>query len=169
MYQTILHSVLSVLLVAGTVALPGDALQPGRTPVLQLEQAETPYVGEIRLDPAEMDLPASAHTYRIALGADRWTETTDIAYYTGENVPSEQEAITIAEQYIRDNRLYPADQLGEPQATPLLSGSGEDETILCWDVYYYPKVDGRPVYGVFRIVVSVGTAASITSSTGSQL
>lgn len=164
MYQTILHSVLSVLLVAGTVALPGDALQPGRTPVLQLEQAETPYVGEIRLDPAEMDLPANAHTYRIALDADRWTETTDIAYYTGENVPSEREAITIAEQYIRDNRLYPADQLGEPQATPLLSGSGEDETILCWDVYYYPKVDGRPVYGVFRIVVSVGTDGEVVGT-----
>lgn len=164
MYQTILHSVLSVLLVAGTVVLPGDALRPGRTHVLQLEQAGTPYAGEIRIAPSEIELPTSAHIYRIAFGADRWTETSDIAYYTGENVPPEQEAITIAEQYIRNNRLYPADQLGEPQATPLTSGSGEDETILCWDVYYYPKVDGRPVYGVFRIVVSVGTDGKIVST-----
>lgn len=92
-----------------------------------------------------------------------WSYHTDIAYYTGENVPTEKESIQIAENFISQNDIFPMDALGDPKAVPMTTGDGisQPTRVLAWDVYYYPKVDGKDVYGVYRICISVGSDGKI--------
>lgn len=93
----------------------------------------------------------------------RWFYQTDMAFDTAENVPDKQEAIRIANAFIENNKLYPMDSLGEPIAVADQSGDGifEPQTTLRWNIFYYPTVGGKPVYGVFRICIAVGANGEI--------
>ncbi len=94
----------------------------------------------------------------------RWIYQTDIAYYTGENVPTKEQAVQIADEFVRSLNLYPADKLGEPTVHPMTGNIGQNpQAILRWDVYYFPQVDNKPIYGVYRICVSVGSDGKIVS------
>ena len=93
----------------------------------------------------------------------RWFYQTDMAFDTAENVPDKQESIRIANAFIENNKLYPMDSLGEPIAVADQSGDGifEPQTTLRWNIFYYPTVEGKPVYGVFRICIAVGANGEI--------
>lgn len=95
----------------------------------------------------------------------RWYYHTDMAYYTGENVPDQEEALQIVEDFLNEYNLYPMDQLGSPTISPVTSGDGvnQPKKVLCWDISYDPQVDGMDVYGVFRICISVGSNGEIVS------
>lgn len=91
----------------------------------------------------------------------RWVYQTDLAYDTGENVPDEQKAVQIASDFI--SRLYPAEFPGTPVAVADISAEWEGHTseVVRWNVSYYPTVENRPVYGVFRICIAVGANGKI--------
>ena len=91
----------------------------------------------------------------------RWIYQTDLAYDTGENVPEEQKAIQIANDFI--SNLYPVETLGNPTAIADMSGEERNKpsSVVRWNVFYYPTVENRPIYGVFRICIAVGAEGKI--------
>lgn len=93
-----------------------------------------------------------------------WVYQTDLAYDTGGNVPDEKEAIQIASDFI--SSLYPAELLGTPAAVADISAEWEGHTseVVRWNVSYYPTVENRPVYGVFRICIAVGANGKIVEA-----
>lgn len=92
----------------------------------------------------------------------RWIYQTDMAYYTGENVPTKEEAIRIANDFMHTLHIYPVEKLGDPVVVPETTGDGlGQQTVLRWTVYYYPMVENEPVYGVFRISIGVGSDGKI--------
>lgn len=92
----------------------------------------------------------------------RWIYQTDMAYYTGENVPSKEEAIQIANDFIHSLHVYPVEKLGDPVVVPETTVDGlNQQTALRWTMYYYPKVENEPAYGVFRISIGVGSDGKI--------
>ena len=107
-------------------------------------------------------MPASS---TAVLGYDtesgRWIYQTDLAYDTGENVPEKQKAIQIANDFI--SNLYPVETLGNPTAIADMSGEERNKpsSVVRWNVFYYPTVENRPVYGVFRICIAVGAEGKI--------
>lgn len=107
-------------------------------------------------------MPASS---TAVLGYDtesgRWIYQTDLAYDTGENVPEKQKAIQIANDFI--SNLYPVETLGNPTAIADMSGEERNKpsSVVRWNVFYYPTVENRPVYGVFRTCVAVGAEGKI--------
>ncbi len=72
-----------------------------------------------------------------------------------------QKAIQIANDFI--SNLYPVETLGNPTAIADMSGEERNKpsSVVRWNVFYYPTVENRPVYGVFRICVAVGAEGKI--------
>lgn len=81
-----------------------------------------------------------------------------------QNLPPDEEAIEIATRFIKGNNLYNGD-LGEPRIS--LTTSGDSITnnlmILKKNIYFYPKIDGKDVYGIFRISIGVGANGKIVN------
>lgn len=92
-----------------------------------------------------------------------WSYTTDLAFYTGENLPTKDEALEIADRFMKENDIFPIEKLGNPTISELTSGDGifEPMKVLAWDVCYYPKVNNYGVYGVYRINISIGSNGEI--------
>ena len=93
----------------------------------------------------------------------RWFYTEGIDFNQTGEAPSDAEAIAIARQFIAENDLYPMEELGEPHIGETYTGSELEgnKHVLQKDVYFYPTVDGKKVYGNFRIGISVGADGKI--------
>lgn len=94
-----------------------------------------------------------------------WSYTTDLSFYTGENLPTKNEALKIADRFIKENNIFPVEKLGNPTISEFTSGDGifESKKVLAWDICYYPNLDSYQVYGVYRISISIGSNGEIVS------
>lgn len=79
-----------------------------------------------------------------------------------DNIPSDEECIKIAKQFLTDRDLLPK-RFNIIKVSHTTSGSPltNDERILFSDVYFYPTLNEKPVYGVSRIIVTVGNNGEI--------
>ena len=102
-----------------------------------------------------------------AVGIDaktgRWFYQTPIDLDAKEGPLSDADAIQIAEQFIADNNLYPVQELGDAKVGTTSTGDAAQgtEEILRKNVYFYPEIAGKPVYGTFRICISVSGSGEI--------
>ncbi|ADQ39634.1 hypothetical protein Calkr_0056 [Caldicellulosiruptor acetigenus I77R1B] len=102
-------------------------------------------------------------TYEVETG--RWeyiNEEEMYLNYNPVNVPSDEEAKKIAIEFLKKEGFY-NDRFS--YCTVVEASSGDkltnDYKVLYKDVYFYPSINGKPVYGVSRIVVSVGSNGKI--------
>ena len=95
----------------------------------------------------------------------RWFYRTDIDFTETASVPDDETSIQIAYEYIKQHDLYPVSELGEPQIGTVTTGDellGE-EKIIRKNVTYYPLIDGRPVYGQFKIKIGIGDRGKVVA------
>lgn len=87
----------------------------------------------------------------------RWFYQKPIDFEATGGALSDKEAIQIAENFIADNNLYSLESLGEAKLGVTSTGDATQgtEEILRKNVYFYPQIDGKPVYGTFRICISI--------------
>lgn len=92
-----------------------------------------------------------------------WSYTTDMAFYTGENLPTKDQALEIADKFIKENDIFPIEKLGNPTISELSTGDGisQPREVLAWNISYNPKIYGKDVCGIYRICVSVGSNGKI--------
>ena len=78
---------------------------------------------------------------------------------------SDKDCISIAEKFLEDNKLLPNGffENGVGHVTKTSVKDPTDTTIIKKDVYFNRKIDGKKVYGVSRIIVSIGAGAQIDS------
>ena len=102
-------------------------------------------------------------TIGIDAQTGRWFYQKPIDFDAKGGALSDQDAIRIAEDFIADNDLYPLDSLGEAKIGTTSTGDATQgtEEILKKNVYFYPEIDGKPVYGTFRICISVSPSGEI--------
>lgn len=93
----------------------------------------------------------------------RWFYQKPIDFDATGGTLSDADAIQIAEQFIADNDLYPLKELGDAQVGTTSTGDATQgtEEILRKNVYFYPEIAGKPVYGTFRICISVSGSGEI--------
>ena len=102
-------------------------------------------------------------TVGIDAQTGRWFYQRPIDLDAKEGVLSDTDAIQIAEQFIADNNLYPLKELGDAKVGTTSTGDATQgtEEILRKNVYFYPEIAGKPVYGTFRICVSISGSGEI--------
>lgn len=102
-------------------------------------------------------------TVGIDAQTGRWFYQKPIDLDAKEGVLSDTDAIQIAEQFIADNDLYPLKELGDAKVGTTSTGDAAQgtEEILRKNVYFYPEIAGKPVYGTFRICISVSGSGEI--------
>ena len=78
---------------------------------------------------------------------------------------SDKDCISIAEKFLKDNKLLPNSffENGVAHETKTSVKDPTDTTIVKKDIYFNRKIDGKKVYGISRIIVSIGTDAQIDS------
>lgn len=93
-----------------------------------------------------------------------WSFTTEDpnAPIVPENLPDDNTAVQLAEEYIKQHNLFSGD-LGAPTVTHSYTGGDANDPDCYMDVTvtYYPQIDGQEVYGLYRISVSLGENASV--------
>ena len=102
-------------------------------------------------------------TVGIDAQTGRWFYQKPIDLDAKEGVLSDTDAIQIAEQFIADYDLYPLKELGDAKVGTTSAGDaaqGTDE-VLRKIVYFYPEIAGKPVYGTFRICISISGSGEI--------
>lgn len=102
-------------------------------------------------------------TVGIDAQTGRWFYQKPIDFDAKEGVLSDADAIQIAEQFIADNDLYPLKELGDAKVGTTSTGDAAQgtEEILRKNVYFYPEIAGKPVYGTFRICISISGSGEI--------
>ena len=77
-------------------------------------------------------------------------------------LPSNEASAQLAIAFLKNNNLY-NDRFAVSAVVEQYSGSKEtdDYNAYCKSVYFYPSIDGMPVYGVSRIVVDIGDNGDI--------
>ena len=101
-------------------------------------------------------------TVGIDAQTGRWFYQKPIDFDAKEGTLSDADAIQIAEQFIADNNLYPLQELGTRSwQTSTGDATQGTEEILRKNVYFYPEIAGKPVYGTFRICISVSGTGEI--------
>ena len=102
-------------------------------------------------------------TVGIDAQTGRWFYQRPIDFDAKEGVLSDADAIQIAEQFIADNDLYPLKELGDAKVGTTSTGDAAQgtEEILRKNVYFYPEIAGKPVYGTFRICISISGSGEI--------
>lgn len=93
----------------------------------------------------------------------RWFYQKPIDFDATGGTLSDADAIRIAEQFIADNDLYPLKELGDAKVGTTSTGDATQgtEEILRKNVYFYPEIAGKPVYGTFHICISVSGSGEI--------
>ncbi len=78
---------------------------------------------------------------------------------------SDKECINLAENFLKENNLLPDGffENGVAYETKTSVNNPKNSTVVKKDIYFNRKVDGKIVYGVSRIIVSVGSNAQINS------
>lgn len=101
-------------------------------------------------------------TIGIDAKTGRWFYQKPIDF-NSTGVLSDANAVRIAKKFIEDNELYPVESLGEAKIGITSTGDATQgtEEILRKNVYYYPHIDGNPVYGTFRICISVSPSGEV--------
>ena len=102
-------------------------------------------------------------TVGIDAQTGRWFYQKPIDFDIKGGTLSDTDAIQIAEQFIADNDLYPLKELGDAKVGTTSTGDATQgtEEILRKNVYFYPEIAGKPVYGTFRICISVSGSGEI--------
>ena len=102
-------------------------------------------------------------TVGIDAQTGRWFYQKPIDFDATGGTLSDADAIQIAEQFIADNDLYPLKELGDAKVGTTSTGDATQgtEEILRKNVYFYPEIAGKPVYGTFRICISVSGSGEI--------
>lgn len=102
-------------------------------------------------------------TVGIDAQTGRWFYQKPIDFDAKEGTLSDADAIQIAEQFIADNNLYPLQELGDAKVGTTSTGDATQgtEEILRKNVYFYPEIAGKPVYGTFRICISISGSGEI--------
>lgn len=102
-------------------------------------------------------------TVGIDAQTGRWFYQKPIDLDAKEGVLSDTDAIQIAEQFIADNDLYPLKELGDAKVGTTSTGDAAQgtEEVLRKNVYFYPEIAGKPVYGTFRICISISGSGEI--------
>lgn len=79
-----------------------------------------------------------------------------------DNIPSDDKCMQIAKGFLTDRDLLPK-RFEIIKVSHTTSGSPltNDEKLLSSDVYFYPTLNEKPVYGVSRIIVTVGNNGEI--------
>ena len=79
------------------------------------------------------------------------------------NVPSDDEAIKIAEKFISTNKLFDG-EIGNPVVSNVTTGGwGTPEQITAKTVYFYPSIEKYSVYGIYRIAITIGASGEISA------
>ncbi len=78
-------------------------------------------------------------------------------------LPSEEEAVRLVRESIEANQLFEGD-LGEPTVSYSYAGEGDQRRAFEVQVAFHPSVEGRPVYGLYRIVMVLGKGGEILSA-----
>lgn len=81
-----------------------------------------------------------------------------------ENLPAEEEAARIGKDYLTEQGLFQG-EFGKPEFGYSSTGSGTAERILRRHVTFSPVADGKPVYGMARLSVTVGENGAVTGVT----
>lgn len=102
-------------------------------------------------------------TVGIDAQTGRWFYQRPIDFDATGGTLSDTDAIQIAEQFIADNDLYPLKELGDAKVGTTSTGDATQgtEEILRKNVYFYPEIAGKPVYGTFRICISISGRGEI--------
>lgn len=79
-----------------------------------------------------------------------------------EQLPTDEEAIAIADAFLAEAQLYHGALRPGSVSNTTTEITGTEE-VLNKDIYYYPEFDGMDVYGVFRIVIGIGDHGQIIS------
>ncbi len=96
---------------------------------------------------------AGEGTLLIDTSAGSWTYSTPLPSAAPDNMPTDAQAQQIAAKEIADSGL----KIGSISDSGVLSYTTDgDEKILQKDVIFYPTVDGKNVYGIFRTTVGIG-------------
>ena len=97
-------------------------------------------------------------TLLIDTSAGSWTYSTPLPSAAPDNMPTDAQAQQIAAKEIADSGL----KIGSTSGSGVLSYTTDgDEKILQKDVIFYPTVDGKNVYGIFRTTVGIGEGGKI--------
>lgn len=91
-----------------------------------------------------------------------WTYRIPQEISIPEQLPTDEEAIAIADAFLAEAQLYHG-ALRPGIVSNTTTGITGTEKILNKDIYYYPEFDGMNVYGVFRIVIGIGDHGQIIS------
>lgn len=92
-------------------------------------------------------------TLLIDMNGGTWTYSTPLPSAAPDNMPTDAQAQQIAAKEIADSGL----KIGSTSDNGVLSYTTDgDEKILQKDVIFYPTVDGKNVYGIFRTTVGIG-------------
>ena len=102
-------------------------------------------------------------TVGIDAQTGRWFYQRPIDFDATGGTLSDTDAIQIAEQFIADNDLYPLKELGDAKVSTTSTGDAAQgtEEVLRKNVYFYPEIAGKPVYGTFRICISISGSGEI--------
>lgn len=102
-------------------------------------------------------------TVGIDAQTGRWFYQRPIDFDATGGTLSDADAIQIAEQFIADNDLYPLKELGDAKVGTTSTGDAAQgtEEVLRKNVYFYPEIAGKPVYGTFRICISISGSGEI--------
>lgn len=101
---------------------------------------------------------AGEGTLIIDTSAGSWTYSTPLPSAAPDNMPTDAQAQQIAAKEIADSGL----KIGSTSDSGVLSYTTDgDEKILQKDVIFYPTVDGKNVYGIFRTTVGIGEGGKI--------
>ena len=91
-----------------------------------------------------------------------WTYQLPQEIALPEQLPTDEEAIAIADAFLAEAQLYHG-ALRPGIVSNTTTGITGTEEVLNKDIYYYPEFDGMDVYGVFRIVIGIGDHGQIIS------
>lgn len=102
-------------------------------------------------------------TYEAETG--RWEYIDEEEMYLNDNptnIPSDEEAKRIATEFLKKEGLF-SERFTYCTVVPASSGDKltNDYKVHYKDVYFYPSINGKPIYGVSRIVISVGDNGKI--------
>jgi len=100
--------------------------------------------------------------YEIDTGRWNYMDMKELNNNDPQNIPSDEEAKKIALDFLKKNGIYDKRFI----YCAVTDGSSGDKItndykVLHKSVYFYPVVEGKPVYGVSRIIVVVGDNGKI--------
>ena len=106
--------------------------------------------------------------YTVTIDSDTgyWTyekKETYSALEPSDSPISDAQAQTIATQLVEDHSLWSGEVYNTVVTDITEGGWNDEERLLGKSVYIYPSVDGKPILGIFRMIVSMNSDGEIFS------